>query len=240
MRRALLTGVSIGAALALASSSLALERRSMQTTEEPGGWNTASSCHISYYNVCTLWSWAWGGFAPGDRFGVASPRCRALGDILLQTQTRIATGAPSGYVYTGTIAVHNADLNGCPIGAPLQSQPWLPTAGDQVHLWSVGIPNATFALVYTFGPSGEGPARIMTDHPAAGPTGPMACGRCYPLTRVNHSFYWGTASTPLCPGSEFFDGICDAQLRVDEFFSPGIGGIAVTPQSWGEIKTLYR
>jgi hypothetical protein len=82
------------------------------------------------------------------------------------------------------------------------------------------------------------PLGIGGDHPAAGPTGPQACGACYPTTRVNHSYYYGTASSPLCPGSVFFnDGVCDSQLLMD---ASQIRFLSVEDRSWGTIKHLYR
>jgi len=236
MRKFFLACFVMTAVFAMAANGFALEKRSVADTATPsGGWNSAATCSIIYYNRCTLWSWAWGGFGAGDRYGVCADRCCNNG-VLAQTQNRVFTAAPSGYGFTGTVSVTNADANCCPTGAALASQPWLPTGPFDVHNWNVAVP-AKFCLVYTFGPNGEGPARIGTDHPAAGPTGPVACGTCYPTTRVNHSFAWGTAHTPSCPGSVFFDGICDAQARVDIFLTCPV---AVEPQTWGNIKNLYR
>ena len=71
----------------------------------------------------------------------------------------------------------------------------------------------------------------------AGPTGPEACGTCYPTTRPNHSFDYGTAGSPACPGSPFNDGICDAQL----FWNADLASTAsVESRSWGTIKGLSR
>jgi len=223
----------------LATPTLALEKRSVNDTATPQGWSTAGTCHVLYYNRCTLWSWAWGGFGAGDRYGVCADACSPFRILLLQTQNRVFTAAPTGYGFTGTVSIRPADANCCPTGAVLGSQPWLPTGPFDVHNWNVPLP-ARFCIVYTFGPNGGGPARIGTDHPAAGPTGPAACGFCYPTRRVNHSFYWGTAYTPVCPGSTFFDGICDAQARVVILELAMIGGVSIEPQSWGHIKSLYR
>lgn len=241
MRKFFLACLAMTATLALASSSFALEKRVMRNTVDPDGWNSATTCQSTYFNTCTGWLWVWSGFGPGERVGVTNARC-CVGN-LTQTQTYSLHGAPSGYGFTGTIAVQNADANLCPVGAPLASQPWL-GAGDGsaitllVHNWNVAIPNATFALVYTFGPAASSPIDIITEHPLAGPTGPEACGTCYPTSRVNHSFDWLTTSTPLCPGSAFNDGSgCSAQICVIQFMSCGV---AVEPQTWGNIKNLYR
>ncbi|MFN8179595.1 MAG: hypothetical protein U0167_16825 [bacterium] len=236
MRSKVLTAFVLALAFVPATRAVALEKRSVNDTGTPQGWSTAATCAIIYYNRCTQWSWAWGGFGAGDRYGV----CADWGywpNVLAQTQNRVFTAAPSGYGFTGTVSVKAADANCCPTGPVLGSQPWLPTGPFDVHNWNVPVP-AKFCVIYTFGPSGEGPARIGTDHPAAGPTGPAACGFCYPTTRVNHSFYWGTANTPVCPGSTFFDGVCDAQARLDILMS--CIGVSVEPQTWGGIKSLFR
>ncbi|MFN8179596.1 MAG: hypothetical protein U0167_16830 [bacterium] len=239
IRSKVFTALAVALALAVsATRAVALEKWSVNDTATPQGWSTAATCAIIYYNRCTLWSWAWGGFGAGDRYGVCADACGGAGAGVLQTQNRVFTAAPAGYGFTGTVSLRPADANCCPTGPVLRSQPWLPTGPFDVHNWNVAVP-AKFCIVYTFGPNGEGPARIGTDHPAAGPTGPAACGFCYPTSRVNHSFYWGTANTPVCPGSVFNDGVCDAQARVDIFMSPGIG-ISVEPQSWGGIKSLFR
>ncbi|MFN8179251.1 MAG: hypothetical protein U0167_15070 [bacterium] len=235
MRRIFSASIVMTAALAMTANGFALEKRSVNDTATPQGWSSASTCAIVYYNRCTLWSWAWGGFGAGDRYGVCANACCA--GSVVQTQNRVFTAAPSGYGFTGTVSVKAADANCCPTGAVLGSQPWLPTGPFDVHNWNIPVPSR-FCLIYTFGPSGEGPARIGTDHPAAGPTGPAACGYCYPTTRVNHSFYWGTANTPVCPGSTFFDGICDAQARIDIFMTCAC--CAIDPQSWSHIKNFYR
>jgi hypothetical protein len=234
MRKFFLASLVTTAMLAMAASAFALTKTPVADTLTHGGWNGAATCSIVYYNRCTLWSWAWGGFGAGDRYGVCADKC-CNGNIT-QTQNRVFTGAPSGYGFTGTASLNNANASCCPTGAALASQPWLPTGPFDVHNWNVAAP-AKFVVMYTFGPSGSGPARIGTDHPAHGPTGPQACGFCYPLTRVNHTFFYGTAASPACPGSTFNDTVFDAQARVDIFMTCVV---AVEPQTWGNIKNLYR
>jgi hypothetical protein len=233
------------AVLALASSSFALEKRVVRNTVDPDGWSSAATCQSTYFNICTGWLWVWSGFPANERVGVTNDRC-CTGDptpVLAQTQQYQLTATPPGYGFTGTIAVHNADALRCPVGAPLASQPWISDGNDtsisiQVKNWNVVIP-ATFALVWTFGPASGNPTEIITEHPLAGPTGPVACGTCYPTSRVNHTFDWGSVSAPGCPGSTFADGSgCDAQICVFEFVDGCT--IAVEPQTWGNIKNLYR
>jgi len=82
------------------------------------------------------------------------------------------------------------------------------------------------------------PAAFGTDRPAAGPSGPQACGTCYPVNRTIRSFMYGPSLSPICPGSTFNDGVCDANLFWDIDLLEG--GFAVEESSWGKIKTLYR
>jgi hypothetical protein len=238
MRKFFLASFVMTAVLAMAANGFALERRAVADVATPQSWNAASTCDIAYYNRCTLWSWAWAPFSAGQRVGVCADRC--VVGVVSQTSLRVFTGAPAGYGFTGTVSINNADANCCPTGAALASQPWLPTGNStvlfDVHNWNVSAP-ATFCVVYTYGPNGSGGSNWATDHPAAGPTGPAACGFCYPTTRVNHTYFWGTAATPVCPGSVFNDTVCDAQTRLDIFMTQVI---AVEPQTWGNIKNLYR
>jgi hypothetical protein len=151
---------------------------------------------------------------------------------------RVFNSAPAGWGFTGTIALHAVDANCCPTGV-LTSQPCLPTRPFDVHVWNQPVPE-TFALVITFDDGDRGwpnPAVIGTDRPAAGPTGPQPCGLCYPRNRVNHSFFWGSLGAPLCPGTTFYDGVCDAQLRID-IFAACVDATEVT--SWARIKELFR
>ncbi len=232
-KRAGCTAIAL-ATTTLVSSADALEKVVRFDTEE-SGWTSGSTCLIIYYNRCTLWSWAWSGFGDGGRLGVCADNCCVPdAGLVTATQMRVFTGAPTGYGFTGSIALTNVDANCCPT-TTLASQPHLPTGPFDVHFWAQAVP-LKFALVLTMA-SATNPAMIGTDHPAAGPTGPQACGFCYPLNRANHSFAWGTAATPVCPGSTFNDGVCDAQLRWDIF---GLCPTTVGPESWSRIKAIYR
>ncbi|MBZ0267963.1 hypothetical protein K8I85_07395, partial [bacterium] len=96
----------------------------------------------------------------------------------------------------------------------------------------------TYGLDVDDGYPGPRPAAFPTDHPAAGPTGPQACDLCYPSTRTIHTFRFGNADSPLCPGSPLNDGVCDAEaLYWSAQFSCAI---SVEPTSWGSLKNLYR
>jgi hypothetical protein len=156
---------------------------------------------------------------------------------LFGTSIRVRTGSPSGYGFTGSIAVHAVDGSDCPTGPAIAAQPFLPTSGWQPVAWGVPVPNR-FAMAITFA-GASNPASMRTDHPSAGPTGPDACGTCYPTNRETRSFYYGTASSPLCPGSAFADDAsdCDAELMWDQFMTCTV---SVENTTFGKVKSLYR
>ena len=255
MRKFFLASFVLVAALCMATSGFALEKtaRPIADTLDSPGWSTAggtTTCAAIYYNRCTLWSYAWSGFGIGDRLGVCADNCCPGQGLVSQTALRVFTGAPAGYGFTGTASITNVDSHCCPTNT-LASQPWLPTGPFDVHNWAQPV-GAQFAVVYTYSClSGAGsPVRVGTDHPSAGPTGPQACGFCYPLDRPNHSYYWGSdpgdacagGSPAFCPGLTFLDLTpaepCAPQLRLDIFMV--CQPVAVDPQSWGGVKSLYR
>ncbi len=195
-----------------------------------------STCSVTYANTCTGWLWLWSGWSATDTVGeVFEPCCSKA--ILIATNLYVWTGSPSGYGFTGTVSVSDADVNGCAAGL-LGSAVLLPISGSNVNVWDVSAAKSV-VLTYRLGDSGvPDPFTIPTDHPAAGPTGPQSCGFCYPLDRTIHSFYYGNATTALCPGSTLNDDICDAEwLRwAAAFECPD----AVVPESWSAVKSLYR
>jgi hypothetical protein len=149
------------------------------------------------------------------------------------------SSAPAGYGYTGTIDVFAVDGNECPTGLALASTTLLPVSGwNGVGLGHVDVP-PNFAVSFTFGSAPATPASITSDHPAPGPTGPAACGTCYATTRSTHSYYWGNASSVVCPGSTFFDGVCDAAFLWDVSMHCQ-APVSLQSTSWGAIKGLYR
>jgi hypothetical protein len=255
MRGLFFAGFAGAALLASASPGLALEKwnaRAGDTSSPP--WNSSATCVILYYNQCTGWSWVWGPWAGFERFGVCVDACCPNAELATTALHMFSGVCIAGWGSTGTASIYAADANGCPSGAPLASQWWIPGAASphehvDVHSWTTPVPDR-FTVVYEFGPAGSAEgggsswcythhwgARVVTDHPAAGPTGPAACGLCYPATRVSHSFRWGTPLAPLCPGSPFFDGTCDAELFVDLSLACPTG---LEPEGWGRIKALYR
>lgn len=244
---------------AFGSSAVALEKSSSRLTaaDERDEWRAGStSCSIIYYNTCTGWIWVWSSWSPADRYGVHFYRGWAnFNANLMNTWLFYAEAAPSGYGFTGQIDVFPADNSGCIVGPALASTPLLPLSSwNQIDFTGAGgvpVP-LNFVVSYTAGtPAMQigDPHSIATDHPAAGPTGPQAAGICYPTTRMNRSYYYGTPSAPLCPGSPLNDGIADALLLIDVQLSyAGIPGgsdcsahpLAVQESSWGTIKALYR
>ena len=234
-------------------SALGLEKRPMHFEgSAPDEWSTRDTCRIpSYYNICTGWVWCWSGFQDGDKMGVVFDSCLIPGisSSLLQSIHFICTSAPPGYGFTGTISTFAVDTNNCPMGSPISSLPFLPHSSPypfQVVPWGgSGVPDR-FAIVIEMSDEYglSNPAQLATDRPAAGPTGPDACGTCYPLDRPNHSFLYGNTESPLCPGTPFNDGVCDAQL----FWEADVFGENIQPSatpvtrfsSWGAIKALFH
>jgi hypothetical protein len=239
MRKFFLTAFVLAASLAFATSGLALEKTASRVTDDtrPGDWNAGTTCSVRYYNTCTGWVWIWSGFGPSDRFGVCFDNCCAPnGGILTASWTYVWTAAPPGYGFTGTIAVSNADANCCPAGT-LDSQTYLPISGWNSYLWNSSV-GARFVVSVTHGPASGSPTAYPSDHPLAGPTGPAACGSCFPDTRVEHSFFYGTAGSPLCPGSTLNDGsLCGAEWLWDAEVACIV---SVEESSFGQIKNLYR
>lgn len=236
-----LVATSLLAVLA-ATPTFALEKSTRPFTD--GGhadvWRGGTTCSLVYYNTCTDWIYVWSGWAPSDRFGVAFDSCCPVGN---QTGVGTAfihfyTGVPAGYGFTGTLDVFDADANGCPTGAPIATTPFLPITGwNSYNFLGTVVPDATFAIAYTCGVTAGGQLGLTTDHPADNPPDPQACGLCYPANRTNHSFWWGTPSSPLCPGSPFNDLVCDAQILLDVAVDCTV---STDPSSWGSVKNMYR
>jgi hypothetical protein len=123
----------------------------------------------------------------------------------------------------------------------LASQPYLPpvTSTWSATTWGGVSTDGQFSVNVTWGaPSGfTNGTGMASDHPLAGPTGPAACGTCFPTTRVSNSRYYG-AGGAYCPsGTTLSDGLCDVEWMIEVnvkcFF-------AVEDESWGKIKSLYR
>jgi len=219
--------------------------------ESGGDWSRGCSNTIAYYNSCTGWIWAWGGWGGGEKVG-AYYQTDLCTDYygLWASWHYVVTAAPSGYGFTGTMAVRYADPFGCPAGSEIASRPFSPQPGWNVVDWNLAeIPMGVqgYTVVWTNGPLAGNPLTFGSDRPSAGPTGPPACGTCYPTTRVPHSFRFGSAASPLCPGEPFTDGDCVAELLWDiagpivPWTPPAVSAEERTGSgSWGKIKSLYR
>jgi hypothetical protein len=222
----------------------ALEKTSVRLTDgdRDTGWARCTSVAVTYYNTCTDWLWVWSGWSAGDIIGTCYEfSCYHQFTMLDASAMYFAHVMPSGYGFTGTIAVHAADANGCPAGA-LASAPLLPVYGWNLKIWNLVVP-ARFVVTYEFGPASDPDSILIhvspaSDHPAPGPTGPQACGFCYPWDRLGRSFYYGSAESPLCPGSTLFDGVCDANWLAEAYVR--CPKLSVDKSSWGSIKSLYR
>jgi hypothetical protein len=243
MRTNLTTASLVVATLLFATAGFAFERTTVRADRDGmAGWDASASCSVFYANICTDWIHVWGDWPPLTRLGVILEPCCPDGH-LVSTQVYFWTGSYAGYWYTGTVALFSV-VGNCP-GTLLDSYAYLPIypagGGDQ-HNWN-NVPAGPVALTYWLpvsAPAGypTNPVTVPTDHPDAGPTGPQACGLCYPSTRETHSYYWGTSDSPLCPGSPFSDDVCNAELLY-------WGGsftctTSIEPKGWGAIKNLYR
>ncbi len=218
----------------------ALEKRAVPLDGRLGGSDWAvgvTTCRVTYTNTCTGWLWTWSGWSSTDVVGEVFEYCCQSSPLRAATNFYVWSGSPSGYGFTGTISVWNADLNDCPAGL-LGSAALLPVSGSNINVWNVPS-TGDIVLTYQLGSSAfPNPLTLPTDHPAAGPTGPQACGLCYPSTRTIHSFYYGNATSPLCPGSTLNDGTCDAEWLFSAASYRCL--ISVDDDSWGAVKNLYR
>ena len=239
MRKYFITAFVLAASLVFATSGLALEKTAARMTDDgrAGDWNAGTTCSVAYYNTCTGWVWVWSGWSPGDVIGVCFDNCCLPSHgFVVSNWAFVWTAAPSGYGFTGTIAVSDADADCCPAGT-LQATPFLPASGWNLYTWNAKISGSAFTVTVTHGPASGSPLSYATDHPAAGPTGPQSCGTCFPSTRPTNSFYYGTPAAPLCPGSGLDDGVCTSEFLWDAQLSCVV---SVEEASWGSIKNLYR
>lgn len=237
---AVVAGVSLLACLGDAHA-LTKEARPFDD-ERADDWAAGASCLVRYYNTCTGWLWVWGTHSEdGDRLGVVASTCCAAGGAgLLQTAVLTYYGAPPGYGFTGTIAAFAVDANDCPSGPALATHPFFPGTGVFVvtNWGGIPVPNRFATVVTVADDLGfANPSGYASDHPAAGPTGPQACGHCFPVTRSTRSFDFGDVALPLCPGERFNDGACDAELIWDFTF---VCPTRIEESSWSKIKELYR
>jgi hypothetical protein len=236
--RAVLVSFLVGIAC-LATSASSLEKTAVRSEYGGVAWQATSTTTVAYYNDCTGWLWIWGGWEPQAQLGVwfESPRDQAL---LTETSLYQYAWTYPGYAYSATVDLFAADANGCPDGGPLASQPYIEVDypwGWVTYPWNVPVPDQ-FVLTLTFHHwTPPWSPEVYTDHPAAGPTGPAACGHCYPTNRVTRSFIYNDGNNQHCPGIRFNDFVCDAELVWTARFNVGV---SVASKSWSRIKSLYR
>jgi hypothetical protein len=220
----------------IAHPSLALEKVSRRAMDADH-WSASTTGTIRYYNNCTGWVWVWSGWSSGETTGVRYD-ARFSFCLLNVSWALTFSGAPAGYGFTGTIAVRGGHTCAAPV---LLSQPYLPpvTSSWNATVWG-GLPvPEQFLLDITWAaPAGfSNGTGLASDHPFAGPTGPAACGLCFPSDRVSQSRYFG-AGGAYCPsGTTLSDGLCDVEFMID--VNPKCVDIVVD-DSWGRVKSLYR
>jgi hypothetical protein len=233
-------GFAIAAAMLTATPAVALEKTSARMIDRNDSWNASTTGTIRYYNNCTGWVWVWSGWSPGETMGVNfdSP---CDGGWLNVSWALTFSGVPSGYGFTGTISTLAGPNCSSPV---LGAQPYLPpvTSGWNATVWG-GLPvPGSFSVLITWAAqtgftNGTG---LASDHPFAGPTGPTACGTCFPTTRVSQSRYYG-AGGAYCPsGTTLSDGLCDIEFMIDVNVKGCEPPVGVEAESWGKIKGLYR
>jgi hypothetical protein len=239
MRKLFTTAFVLVAMVVFATSALALEKTAARLTDDSRGddWNANTTVTVFYYNYCTGWIWILSGFSIGDQFGVCFDGCDA-GILTGMWMLNWDSGAPSGYGFTGTLKVYCVDDQCCKISL-LADQPWLPGTMWNFYAWNVCVPPKFAIMAQVAAPPGINTiADMVCDHPAPVGADPAACGYCYPVDRVVHTFFWGTKTTKLCPPGLFWnDGTCDVELVWDiDMKCP----VSVEEQSWGQIKNLYK
>ncbi len=234
------------AILSWVAPSLALERTPIRADdlESSEAWAAGATCTVSYYNICTGWYWVWrievlasDGYSVGCVF---EPPCGDGTATLEATNLFALEGFPPSYwrPVDGTIAIHEADEHGCPTTL-LSEIPFTPNDGDNITLWNLPVSGP---IVLSFRRPDEGFFglfyRWASDHPAAGPTGPQACGYCFPIDRVSHSYYHPTNDPTPCPVTPLFDGTCNAEWYgwAAAFSTP----VRVETTHWSRIKGMYR
>ena len=98
------------------------------------------TCHLRYYNVCSEWTWTWGGYCYGDFVGVPEPpmygTCFDLADCYPEcAHLTDVWWACKSLSWWGSVDVEifHADANRCPIGSPLAGIYGYGPRGDGWH-----------------------------------------------------------------------------------------------------------
>ncbi|MBZ0267917.1 hypothetical protein K8I85_07165 [bacterium] len=222
----------------VAVPATALERTEVRADREaPDAWDAGETCAVTYGNTCTGWVYA-RFYEPYDVVGVTFEPCCSSAQ-LVASQLYFYSGFGEGWGFTGTVAVREV-VDGC-LGETYDARPAVPLPGPRIDSWT-GIPQGPVAVTFTHGEIttwwNDRGVSIAMDHPAAGPTGPAACGFCYPTTRPTHAVYYGKPDSLLCPGSPVNDGTCNSEFLwwSGSFSCP----VSTEPMTWGSLKNLYR
>ncbi|NNE44202.1 MAG: hypothetical protein HKN12_08325 [Gemmatimonadetes bacterium] len=197
-------------------------------------WGVTNTVTIAYYNNCTGWVWVWSGWSPGEKVGVCY-NAGSAGCSLNTTWALTFSPAPSGYGFTGTIQLETeCDCT----GNVLAAQPYLGgPSGWNATAWGVAVPSTFLVAIRFAAPTGlTNPDALASDHPFAGPTGPTACGTCFPTTRSVKTLYYGINGAS-CPGVTLSDGLCDIEMMWEVAIKCAV---PVEQRSWGTIKGLFR
>ena len=231
--RVVLVALLVGA---MSMPAWALEKTSRRAIDNDQ-WSASTTGTIRYYNNCTGWVWVWSGWSPGETMGVRVDAVVSYCFLNLSWALTFS-GVPAGYGFTGTIAVRDGTTCAAPV---LVSQPYLPpvTSGWNATRWG-GVPvPADFLVDITWGaaPGFTNGTGLASDHPFAGPTGPTACGLCFPSTRVSQSRYFGVGGTYCPSGTTLSDGLCDIEFMMD--INPKCTDVVVD-ESWARVKSLFR
>ncbi|MBZ0267737.1 hypothetical protein K8I85_06245 [bacterium] len=229
--------MSTRAALALAvllagnGASSALETAPFvrdDDTESP--WRASGSCTISYANTCTGWLYHWR-MESFRTYGVVFDPC--CENTNLESTAMRFTAASMGYPMLAEVST--ADENGCPETSLAQKT--FITTDSEWHSLDWGIPCSgpivvTVSFVYN-----HGVVNGLAAYPGQGPTGPAACGNCYPVGQPAHSFYYGAFDDTICPPIPYVSGGCPIELLWSAAFSCAI---STESDTWGQLKALYR
>ncbi|MEZ5066000.1 MAG: hypothetical protein R3B81_14800 [bacterium] len=200
-------------------------------------WTEAVTCALQYYNYCTGWSWFWAA-EDGDRTGTVFEACHSDCEVL-SASALFVNSSQYGRGFMSLLGLYAVDENDCPQEPPLASMYYVQSGGwHTFDFGGVAVP-PRFAIMTTHTnyhyPGID--VGFVSDHPAAGPTGPPACGTCFPSDRVGHSYFWGNVDSPGCPGTLIEDTACPAEFLVNVQLSCAS---AVPQSSWSRLRSMFR
>lgn len=208
---------------AVAAPSRALERWGPEKADETDSpWTASASCIVTYANICTGWIGYWT-VSGSTKLGVVFDPCGE--NAVLEATTMRFSGY--NYGYPAVLEVSTVDENRCP-DVPLASQTIYPTTVWETQNWGIAVDGPVVITIRAL----EESITCRTNWPAAGPTGPVACGTCYPPQEQAHSY-----SFTSCPPEAYADAGCYFELIWSAAFSYAN---ATEPATWSTIKALYR